>query len=73
MAGADELLRGGTPTLLHGLPPPQTHTRRRPPPRLPPQYNDLQQQLALVNDNPMLGLQEATELLATQLGADLAA
>jgi hypothetical protein len=39
----------------------------------PTEVHGLQQQLALVNDNPMLGLQEATELLATQLGADLAA
>jgi hypothetical protein len=33
----------------------------------------LQQQMALVNDNALMGLQEAAELLATQLGADLIA
>ncbi|KAI8462305.1 MAG: kinase-like domain-containing protein [Monoraphidium minutum] len=33
----------------------------------------LQQQMALVNDNALMGLQEAAELLSTQLGADLIA
>jgi hypothetical protein len=33
----------------------------------------LQQQMALVSDNALMALQEAAELLATQLGADLIA
>lgn len=37
------------------------------------QVHSLQQQLAVVNDYPLLGLQEAAELLGTQLGADLVA
>lgn len=39
-----------------------------------PQVTGLQQQLALVNgDNPMLGLQEACELLAEHLAVHLVA
>jgi hypothetical protein len=35
--------------------------------------HNLQQVLASVNDNPMLGLQEAAELLTDHLGVDLVA
>jgi hypothetical protein len=38
-----------------------------------PQLYEFQQQLALVNENPLLGLPEAADLLAKHLDADLAA
>jgi hypothetical protein len=54
--------------------------RARPPDRpfcprapRPAQINAIQQQLALVNASPLLGLPEAVDLLAEQLGVDLAA
>jgi hypothetical protein len=37
------------------------------------EVSEMQSQLALINDNPILGLQESAELLARQLGADLVA
>jgi len=47
-------------------PPLPSHTQ-------PAEVHGLQQQLAIVNDNPLLGLQESAELLAAQLEVDLAA
>jgi len=35
------------------------------------QLHGLQQQLALVSENPLLGIPEAAELIAKHLGADL--
>jgi hypothetical protein len=61
------------------------HPRQAPTPRAPcpdaarprapctPQVRDLQQALALVNDNALLGLQEGAEVLLDHVSADLAA
>jgi hypothetical protein len=63
--------------------PPRQRPRPRlkPPPRpcidppstVPPQVRDLQQALALVNDNPLLALQEGAEVLLDHFAANLAA
>ena len=61
-------------TAAHGPCTPSTTPTPHPHPHpMRAEVHGLQQSLALVNDNPLLGLQEAAELLAGQLSADLAA